>query len=127
MEQAERKAISVTLNPRARQVIEGIRGDSGVPNTEAMARILEWFAALDRKLRLSVLTRDVGTQREMLTLLLQQMVAADAATKEHGPLALLDLDQLLALQTQVGHHIGERAKTYRMAASVRPKPGRDKS
>src|SRR5687767_2562912 len=74
-----RKTITVTLNPRARDVVEQLREDTGVPNTEAMARILEWFAAQDRKFRLAVLTRDEETKRELVRLVLQEMAGMDKA------------------------------------------------
>lgn len=73
------KAISITLNARARDIIERLRDDTGVPNTEAMARILEWFASQDRKFRLAVLTRDEETKRELVRLVLQEMAGMDKA------------------------------------------------
>jgi len=67
----------INLTPRARAIIEGIREETGVPNTEAMVRILEWFTSLDRKFRLAILNRDEETKRELFLLVLQQMAGGN--------------------------------------------------
>lgn len=51
------KTVSINLNPAARAVIEALRDETGVPNTDAMIRILEWFAAQPTEVRLAILTR----------------------------------------------------------------------
>jgi methylphosphotriester-DNA--protein-cysteine methyltransferase len=84
------KTIGITLNPEARKVIEQIREDTGIPNTEAMTRILEWFAGLDRKFRLAVLSRDEETRRELAADVLSKMsglhgAKAFSATAEMTP------------------------------------------
>lgn len=79
-----RKNISIGLNPTARDVIERLREDTGVPNTEAMTRILEWFASLDRKLRLAILSRDSGTRDELIRLALREMLGLDVAAQHVG-------------------------------------------
>lgn len=85
-------AITVHLVPEARRVVDNIRNDSGVPNTEAMARILEWFAAQPRKFRLALLNRDVETQRELIRGVLVEMAGLDAAQKirDAGPASIPD-------------------------------------
>lgn len=125
MEQVKRKTIAVDLTPRAREVIDGIRDDTGVPNTEAMARLLEWFAGLDRKLRLAVLTRDIDTRNELLALALRDMAAEAATVEPFGPIKQLDLDQLQDLQDQIGHQVARKRKAAR-AKKPEPHPPRSK-
>jgi hypothetical protein len=60
----KRVTISVNLSTPARRIIDGIRADTGIPNTTAMEQILEWFAGLDVKLRLAVLVRDEETKQK---------------------------------------------------------------
>jgi hypothetical protein len=71
--------IHIRLSPAAHQVVEGLRADTGVPNTEAMSRILEYFAGLDRKFRLAIINKDPETRRELARLALREMAAMDAA------------------------------------------------
>jgi len=102
-----RKTIAVNLTPRARAIIDSIRDESGVPNTEAMARILEWFAGLDRKHRTAILTKDVDAQREYLRLVLDQIVGDELLAAEAGPLDKLNLRQLHVLQKRTQERIEE--------------------
>lgn len=74
-----RETIHVPLHQSASEVIEGIRDDTGVSKTEAATRIFEWFAGLDRKLRLAVLNRDADTRRELTRLVLAEMAGVEAA------------------------------------------------
>jgi hypothetical protein len=69
----KRENTSVPLNPAARAVVERVREETGIPKVEALARILEWFGSLDRKLRLAVLTRDEETREELTKLVVRQM------------------------------------------------------
>jgi CheY-like chemotaxis protein len=82
--------LNVNVTPSARAVIERIREDTGVPNTEAVARLLEWFAAQPRKFRLALLNRDVDTQRELIRGVLVEMAGLDAVHKirEAGPASI---------------------------------------
>lgn len=79
------KTIHITLGPEAREVVEKLRQDTGIPNTEAVARLLEWFAGLDRKFRLALLNRDASTRAELARLTLQDMArengTPDTATR----------------------------------------------
>jgi hypothetical protein len=76
-ESVKRKGLTVNLTADARTVIESIRDDTGIPNTEAMTRILEWFATLDRKFRLAILNRDEETRRELAGDALSKMAGVD--------------------------------------------------
>lgn len=108
----KRKTISIDLTPEARVVIEALREDSGIPNTEATKRILQWFAGLDRKLRLAILNKDIETQREMIRLVLADMAGDAAAKTEFGPLDTLTLDQLVSLQHKITDQMAKLGKTY---------------
>lgn len=66
------KGISIQLSPRARAIVESVRRETGVPNTEAVTRILEWWASFDRKLRIAVLNHDLETRRELIRLTLAE-------------------------------------------------------
>jgi hypothetical protein len=88
------KTIGITLNPEARQVIEQIREDTGIPNTEAMTRILEWFASLDRKFRLAVLSRDEETRRELAADVLSKMAGLDGGAKAFSATAEMTPGQM---------------------------------
>lgn len=77
-EDGKRKQLPVSLNPAARRVIESIRQNTGIPNTTAMQRILEWFAALDNKLQLAVLVRDEQTKTELTQQVIRQMAGLPA-------------------------------------------------
>ena len=73
----KQKTVQIMLTPESRRIIENLRDDTGIPNTESMARILEWFAGLDRKLRLAILNRDEETRNELA------LLAAESITKKH--------------------------------------------
>jgi hypothetical protein len=75
----KRATLSWQVNPEARAILEGLKEETGVPNTESLTRILEWFASLDRKFRLAVLNRDPATRAELARLTLEQWAAAEAA------------------------------------------------
>lgn len=76
--------ISIQLSPKAREIVDQLRGDTGIPNTEALSRILEWFAGQDRKLRIAILTNDVDTRHELLRLALRDMAAMDTSAATIG-------------------------------------------
>lgn len=78
----ERLPLMVSLQPDARKIIEKIREDTGIPQTEALKRLLEWFAGLDRKLRLAILDNDPATRDELVRLAFAGMLTkgADVAT-----------------------------------------------
>jgi hypothetical protein len=85
-----RVSISVSIVPAARSILDRLREDTGVPQTEAMARLLEWFAAQPRKFRLALLNRDVETQRELIRAVLLEWAGIDAAQKikDAGPASI---------------------------------------
>jgi hypothetical protein len=60
-------------------MVAQIREDTGIANTEAMERILEWFTGLDRKFRLAILNNDPATRAELARLTLSEMAVGDAA------------------------------------------------
>jgi hypothetical protein len=76
-EDPKREVVNVPLGPRSRVIVERIRLDTGIPKTEALTRILEWFASLDRKFRLAVLTSDPATREELARIALADMVTAE--------------------------------------------------
>ena len=65
--------ISISLVAPARRVVERLREETGVPVTEAMTRILEWYASFDPKFRLAVLNRDPEVRRELTALAMKTM------------------------------------------------------
>lgn len=104
------KGISFQLNPRARAVIEGLRRDTGVPNTEALTRILEWYASLDRKLRLAVLNGDPETRRELAAL-----VAADLAENPSRDLTPAGVPSMKPEQRDAVHKAAAHARKAKPA------------
>lgn len=68
--------VEAKLTPEAKRVVEGIRADTGVSNVEAVSRILEWFAAQDRRLRLAILNNDPETSSSLLLEWTQMQLAA---------------------------------------------------
>lgn len=93
----KRKNIQIDLTPRAREIIEGLRADTGVPNTEAMVRLLEWFAGLDRRLRVAILTRDQETIDRLLPSVVGRMIGvpSDVSTKPMHEMNVSELGQVL--------------------------------
>jgi hypothetical protein len=75
----------VQLTSRARKVLDALKDDTGIPQTEAIARVFEWFSAQDRKLRVAILHRDENTQAEMMRLVLQQATGAEGLSKHDVP------------------------------------------
>lgn len=75
----KRKGVMVSLNAEAREVVERLREDTGIPNTEALTRILEWFASRDRKFRLALLNGDEDTKAGLARLTLLEMAGLDGA------------------------------------------------
>jgi hypothetical protein len=61
-----KKGINLNLTPRARELAEGIRAETGVPSTTALERFLEWLAEQDPKLVLAILNRDQTTQKQLM-------------------------------------------------------------
>jgi len=70
---------------------------------------------------MSVLTRDVGTQREMLTLLLRQMLAEQASVADFGPLRSLELPELLDLARTATALAADKAKHYELKGTGKGK------
>lgn len=79
---AKRLAITFSVKASARDVLENLREETGIPNAEALARVLEWFASQEPALRLAILNR----RPEVRTALLAPLMAKVA----HGE----DLDDV---------------------------------
>lgn len=69
----KREVAHVPLNPKAKAIVEDVRKTTGVPKTEALTRILEWYASLDPKLQLAILNRDQATIQELARLVVLKM------------------------------------------------------
>lgn len=67
-----RVGVNVSLLPKARDVIEKIREQTGVPQTEALKRILEWYASQKPLFRQAILTGDPESRQEFSRALLEQ-------------------------------------------------------
>ena len=95
--------IYVSLTPAARSIIDQLRDDTGVPVTEAMKRILEWYASFDAKFRLAVLNRDPSVRRELTQLAMKSM--AENPTKDLTPPAppAVKPDQAKAVKAALEH------------------------
>lgn len=83
--QASKVGLNVTLNPRARQVIENIRADTGIPQATAVERLLNWFGGLDWKLRDAILRERAETRAELLALVIQSLSDDVAEKLRQGP------------------------------------------
>jgi hypothetical protein len=104
--------LHVQLNPVAHGIIKRIREDTGVPNTEAMARILEYFAGLDRKFRLAIINKDPETRRELARLALREMAAMDAAGEEPPGTVEQSCVLIRALATKIEHAESARQREF---------------
>lgn len=62
----KRLSYPVNLTPRARELVDNLRADTGVPATTATERFFEWLAAMPPKFRLAILNRDTQAQDELL-------------------------------------------------------------
>jgi hypothetical protein len=58
--------LGVNLTAKARQLVETLRADTGVPSTTATERFLEWLMGMPPKFRLAILNRDAAAQDELL-------------------------------------------------------------
>lgn len=72
------KPIRINLTGSARKVVEDIREETGVPNTTAMERLLEWYASLPAELRLGLLNRSPGDRRKLAVHAIAEMGGPDA-------------------------------------------------
>jgi hypothetical protein len=68
----------VQLTGRARAVLDSLRDETGMPQTEAIARLFEWFAAQDLKFRQAILLRSPEASQEMARLALRHMAGLAA-------------------------------------------------
>lgn len=119
-DQLKPRTLTINLTPRARGIIEQVREDTGVPNTEAMVRILEWFAELPVKLRLAVLNRDQETQRELVRAVLSDMAALAEADPSHPQPVPASIEQATRIIRVMADHI-ERISLGRSNAAAPPK------
>ena len=117
----ERESLGVNLSPDARAVIRGLREDTGVPNTEAMTRLLEWFAAMPRKFRLAILTKDAAGRDELLVDWLREHLAAEGL--KTTPLAADDVTARVRLIHQLVNEIHATYEGTRDAAAGKRKKG----
>lgn len=74
---SKQSVVNLRVKPEAAEILRGIRNDTGVPGSEALVRILEWFASLDRKFRLALLNKDDETRRELALRTLLDMAKRD--------------------------------------------------
>lgn len=97
----------VNLSPDAREIIEGIREDTGQTAVVAMSRLLEWFAGQDRKFRLAILHNDEETKREQARLVLREMADLEAAdpVAAAGSVAGVTFDQAVRIMRVMTDHI----------------------
>lgn len=111
---AKPKSIQLQLSGAAREIVEGLRADTGIPNTEAMARLLEWFASLDRRLRVAILTRDQETIDRLLPTVLGRMIGvpSDVSAKSMHDMNVSELGQVLQA---VSEEILIRSQAYELA------------
>ncbi len=81
-----RHVTPIPLVRGAKAIIESLREETGVPKTEALVRILEWFASLPVELRLAVLNRNEDARRRLLKTVIVEMAGdAEAATNPNLP------------------------------------------
>jgi hypothetical protein len=109
--------ISLTINlvPRAREIVDKLRADTGIPQTEAMLRILTWFASLDKKLRLAILNNDPETREELVRLAFASMLTRDA-----------DLPTLADLMRRIHESLAQaQAKPPKKIRQLPPPPPRE--
>lgn len=129
-EQQKPKTVTLNLTPKAREIVENIREDTGVPNTTAMERFLEWLGEQDRKFRVAVLTKDPELKREMARLVLADMAAIEAADPGHAQPVPVTVEQATRIiRVMLGHieriHLGmTNAEAPASPAATAKKPRR---
>jgi hypothetical protein len=72
----KRVALQVNLSPQAREVVDGIKDDTGIAKAEVVTRVLQWFAEQDRGVRLAILTRQGDAAAELARIKLAEMAAS---------------------------------------------------
>lgn len=80
--QDKRVTLSVNLTSKAREMVEKIREETGVPATTATERFFEWLAGMSPKFRLAVLNRDQSAQDELLIAWIREHFAAKGVGAE---------------------------------------------
>lgn len=74
--------VQVKLSSAARKVVERLREDTGVPNVEAVARILEWFSGQDEDFRTGVMYRRADPMADLVGRRLGELAASKVADPE---------------------------------------------
>jgi hypothetical protein len=119
LEMAEKEpariGLHVSLIPRAREVIDNIRAETGVTQTEAMARILEHFAALPAPLRAAILNRDASAREELIRATMMQVAGREALQR-----AVASADMDLASLAELMRAVAARFDAFTDAARKPP-------
>lgn len=71
-----RESITIAVAPKAREVMDEIRVQTGVPKAEALTRILEWYANLPTRIRLAILNRNESAKADLVHSTIQEMSTA---------------------------------------------------
>lgn len=78
----------VNLSGPARQMLETLRDETGIPNVEAITRFLEWLSGVDRKFRIAILTRDAAAQQEFSRTVLSEMAGRAVMADKAEPVTI---------------------------------------
>lgn len=118
-----RISLTVNLSPRAREIVERIREDTGITNVAAMERLLEWFIDQDLRYRMAILTRDDSSKRELAADALSRMAGAGNVTEILKAASSLDLDEAHQAMLALTNRMFAEAKALRLAEEQRKKRG----
>jgi hypothetical protein len=120
-----RVSMTIQVNPRARVVLEDLKDETGIANSEALVRLLEWFAALDPKARAGIINGRPDVRAEFTRLALSQMAGLDKVgiNKPPGEVKVEEaaaamhtlVDQMLAVAQDRGKGLASEAAKLQAA------------
>lgn len=122
-QKSSRTSLHVNLSPDAKEIIDGIRRDTGVSQVVVMERLLQWFTSVDRRFRLAIINRDSETQRELAADALARMAGAGNVTEILKAASSLDLDEAHQAMLALTNRMFAEAKALRLAEEQRKKRG----
>jgi hypothetical protein len=89
--------VTFAIAADTRAIIEDQVEKSGMPNTKFVARVMEWFAAQDPKLRMAILTRDGDARMELTRLALLEMAALQPGPESVAATAPVDVSDAVKI------------------------------
>lgn len=91
----KRSGLPINLTPRAREVVENIRRDTGVAKQEAVARVLEWFSRQSERVQSAILHGRGDAAAELAAEKMADLAAARDGTAMVSPEQARDVIKLM--------------------------------